>query len=100
MRLIKVPRQRQRLKRHSLVKSEFALFQTCSRLSQVAKLVKCRRIQNHIQKLSSEGEKLIIVMLSFVLFLHEGDVTQDDSQPRFLAQPSITTLLRQCFECF
>ena len=99
MRLIKIPRQRQRLKRRSMIKSEFAFFQTCSRLSQVAKLVKCRRTQNHIQKLGSEGEKLIIVMLSFVLFLHKGDVTQDDSQPQFLAQRSITTLLRQCFEC-
>ena len=28
----------------------------------------------------------------------KGDVTQDDLQWRFLAQHSITTLLRHCFE--
>ena len=28
----------------------------------------------------------------------EGDVTQDDSQRRFLAQHSVATLLRRCFE--
>ena len=28
----------------------------------------------------------------------EGDVTQDDSQRRFLAQHSVATLLRHCFE--
>ena len=28
----------------------------------------------------------------------KGDVTQDDSQWRFLAQHSVATLLRRCFE--
>ena len=27
----------------------------------------------------------------------KGDVTRDDSQRRFLAQPSVATLLRHCF---
>ena len=29
----------------------------------------------------------------------KGDVTRDDSKCRFLAQRSITTLLRHCFQC-
>ena len=29
----------------------------------------------------------------------KGDVAHDDSKCRFLAQRSITTLLRHCFEC-
>ena len=28
----------------------------------------------------------------------KGDVTQDDSQRRFLAQQNVATLLRRCFE--
>ena len=35
-----------------------------------------------------------------VQFWHlKGDVTRDDSQRRFLAQHSVVTLLRHCFEC-
>ena len=36
----------------------------------------------------------------FLLELIKGDVTQDDSQRRFLAQHSVATLLPHCFEWF
>ena len=46
--------KRQRSKRCFLIKSEFAFFQTFTRLLQVAYFVKCRRNPNP----SSEGEKV------------------------------------------
>ena len=60
-------------------------------------------------KLSGEnvlrlGQKEIRTSFKFrprivVLVLQsEGDVTQDDSQLRFLAQHSVATLLRRCLE--
>ena len=37
-------------------------------------------------------------LISRIVVLLKGDVTRDDSQRRFLAQHSIATLLRHCFE--
>ena len=74
-------RQRQR-KRHS--KSEFALLQTsCWRFFQ--------ELNSKGLYLSSQKRK----SLSCVPVLHEGDVTRDDSQRRFLARHSVA-MLEQC----
>ena len=40
----------------------------------------------------------VSTFLQLVVFVTKGDVTRDDSQGRFLAQCSVATLLRHCFE--
>ena len=89
-------------------------------------LSKLPAIQDHAQNLvkqllnGAEGEVIIIyhspvtgrdlkeerpdfrrsvsTFFQLVVFVTKGDVTRDDSQGRFLAQCSVATLLRHCFE--
>ena len=68
---------------------------------QFAENGKCRRIS--LELVSCEAHSNFErsrkrISSSLVYVLHK--VTQDDSQRRFLAQQSVATLLRHCFECY
>ena len=51
------------------------------------------KTDNHVERDSSDAFTLNVSTDC----CSKGDVTRDDSQRRFLAQPSVATLLRHCF---
>ena len=52
-----------------------------------------RKTDSHVERDSSDAFTLNVSTDC----CSKGDVTRDDSQRRFLAQPSVATLLRHCF---
>ena len=52
-----------------------------------------RKTDNHVERDSSHAFTLNVSNDC----CSKGDVTRDDSQRRFLAQPSVASLLRHCF---